>query len=129
MIFELEKDKINDVNKLYKKYFNIDLTETDPFKKVFYYIIDNEIVAFIDYSLIYERIELNYLLVIEKYRRKNIASMLIDKLLEEKVNDISLEVNVNNNSAIQLYKKYGFEIAAKRENYYQNEDAYLMIRK
>jgi len=68
-------------------------------------------------------------LVIEKYRRKKIASILIDKMLEENINDISLEVNVNNNEAIQLYKKYGFEIVSKRKNYYQNEDAYLMIRK
>jgi len=129
MILEVEKINIEAIQKLYNEYFHTSLTEKDPFKKIYCYIIDNEIVAFIDYSLIYERIELNYLLVIEKYRRKKIASILIDKMLEENINDISLEVNVNNNEAIQLYKKYGFEIVSKRKNYYQNEDAYLMIRK
>ena len=39
---------------------------------------------------------------------------------------ITLEVAVNNEPAISLYKKFGFEIISTRKNYYDNVDAYLM---
>lgn len=40
---------------------------------------------------------------------------------------ITLEVNVKNVVAIELYKSMGFEIVGKRSGYYaNNEDAYIM---
>ena len=41
---------------------------------------------------------------------------------------ITLEVRASNNPAINLYKKFGFEICGNRKNYYSNktEDAILM---
>ena len=43
--------------------------------------------------------------------------------------NITLEVGKNNNAAINLYKKNGFEQCALRKNYYGKEDAILMIKK
>ena len=42
---------------------------------------------------------------------------------------LSLEVNIKNNIAINLYKKHGFEIVAKRNRYYGENDGYLMVRR
>ena len=84
------------------------------------------------YSLIYDRIELNYIYVDISYRKKGVASKLMQKMIEdginEKVINITLEVNQNNKYAIKLYEKYNFTIGAIREKYYQNDNAYLMIR-
>lgn len=109
--------------------FNVDyLKKENPFLKNFIFIMDDKPVGLISYSLIYDRIELEYIWVLDIYRKKGIASMLMDKMFDEDVSNITLEVRTSNKEAIGLYKKYGFIIASKRSNYYGNEDAYLMIR-
>ena len=42
--------------------------------------------------------------------------------------DIILEVDVNNNSAIRLYEKFGFSVISTRKKYYNGNDAYVMKR-
>ena len=84
------------------------------------------------YDLIYERCEIEYIAVKKEYRNKKIASKLLEYVINDcKLNNIvniSLEVNVNNISAINLYKKFSFKIEAIREKYFNNDDAYLMVR-
>lgn len=49
---------------------------------------------------------------------------------ERQLKDITLEVNINNIPAINLYKKYGFEKVGVRKKYYNNlEDALIMTKK
>ncbi len=100
----------------------------NEFTNLYGYFIDNELVGFIDFSLIFDRIELNYLYVLDRYRNKGIASKLMDVMLKLNL-DITLEVNVNNKDAINLYKKYGFEVLTIREKYYNGIDGYLMGKK
>lgn len=103
----------------------------NPFSKCLIYLEDNIIIAFIDYSIIYEKIEINYIFVKEEYRRKKIASKLLSYLIENNLNkeNITLEVNINNINAINLYKKFNFNEIAIRKNYYGNSDGILMERK
>ena len=95
------------------------------------YILNNEIVAFISYRILYERTELDYIFVKEEARKKGIASMLIadmiEKCKENNVETIDLEVNSSNERAINLYQKFGFKIIGKREKYYNGVDALMMI--
>ncbi len=93
---------------------------------------EKEIMGALSYSLIYDRIEINYLLTLLKFRKKGIALKLIDYLIkiaqEKKCQNISLEVDITNEAAINLYLKAGFQKKALRKNYYQNHDAYLMVK-
>ena len=107
--------------------YKISLNE---FNHVLVYEKDNKIVAFLDYSKMYERMEINYIFVINEYRRNNIAYELIKYMIDNnEFENITLEVNINNLSAINLYKKHGFEIVAVREKYYNGVDGYLMERR
>ena len=54
---------------------------------------------------------------------------LIEYSNNNNIINITLEVNENNISAINLYKKYKFDLVSKREKYYKANDAILMIRK
>lgn len=111
------------------KEFNIDyLKKENPFLKNYIFLKNNEPIGLISYSLIYDRIELEYIWVHIKHRKKGIASKLMDIMIDEDVKNITLEVNVKNQDAIKLYEKYGFKIVSVREKYYGNDDAYLMIR-
>ena len=122
---------VNIINDIANNIFNFDIKIT-TYSKIIGYEDNNKIVGFLVYDLIYERCEIEYIAVLSEYRNKQIAS----KLLEYAINDcknnnvinISLEVNINNISAINLYKKFDFKIEAIREKYFNNDDAYLMVK-
>ena len=105
----------------------------NAFTKYFIYIEKSNIIGVVNYYDLYDRFELSYIEVVEEYRNKKIGSLLIENLIkiaeERKVNNITLEVNINNEFAIRLYKKYGFEVVAIRKGYYDGVDGYLMERK
>lgn len=71
--------------------------------------------------------------VLPEFRRKGVAAGLLRVLCGScslnDIQDIELEVRVSNTAAIELYKRFFFEITGVRKNYYQDgEDAYNMAR-
>ena len=63
--------------------------------------------------------------VFDKYRRYGIASKLLQEAMKEccedrEVNYIFLDVQENNESALEFYKKHGFAVSHLREDYYTN---------
>ena len=86
------------------------------FSKRLEYIVDNKTIGYLDYSLIYDRIEIDNIYVLEEYRNQKIATLLI-------------EVRQSNYVAIHLYEKMGFTKVAIRKYYYGDEDAILMEKK
>ena len=120
------------------KSFNILKKEEDFFKddlnKYLIYEYNNKPVGFLEYSLYYDRLELNYIYIDSKFRKKGFGSELLEYFInlykDQNILNITLEVAESNVAAIELYKKKGFEVVAVRERYYSNyENAYLMERK
>ena len=101
----------------------------NAFNKILVYMLEDKVVAFLDYSIIYENFEINYIYVLNEYRNLKIASKLMEYILKQDFNNITLEVSVLNEAAIKLYEKYGFKIIGKRLKYYDGVDAYLMERR
>lgn len=70
--------------------------------------------------------------VAPSYRRRGIATMLLERLFEVTAGDerrgYTLEVRVSNTSAIRLYEKLGFRQRGLRRGYYTDnrEDALIM---
>ena len=64
-------------------------------------------------------------------RRNKIGTKMLEELIkvakEKKLKDITLEVNVNNIPAINLYKKYNFKETGIRKKYYNNIDSALIM--
>lgn len=125
----------NQLDSLVKFSFSYNLEEdlkNNIFSKYFIYEEKNNIIGFINYSDLYDRFELNYIYVKEEYRNKGIASKLMDKMLkignDKSIDNITLEVNINNESAIGLYKKYKFIERTTRKGYYNGVDGILMER-
>lgn len=95
--------------------------------------VNENIVGYIMYTIMYENGDLLNIGVSKKCQRQGYAHLLMDHMLNQmkdaEVEMVTLEVRVSNEPAINLYKSYGFEIGAKRRQYYKDgEDAYLMIR-
>ena len=72
--------------------------------------------------------------VIDEYRRRGIASALLERLFDVTATDprrgYTLEVRVSNTGAIKLYERLGFEARGVRRGYYTDnrEDALIMWR-
>ena len=105
-----------------------DIIDNSPFKKFYVYLLDEEIVSFLIYDDIYDRIEITYIYTVDKYRGKGYAYKLIEYLINnyKTYSNITLEVNEKNKKAINLYKKIGFKCISIRKNYYNGDDGILM---
>jgi len=63
--------------------------------------------------------------VLAAYRRRNIGRALLEKVLEnikeypEDIVQVYLHVQTNNDSALDFYKAFGFEITETIQNYYK----------
>lgn len=104
--------------------------ESNPFTNYYVYKENEEILGFINYNILYERAELIYIAVQEKKQNQGIGSQLMEFMIrdceEKKLINITLEVNIQNKKAIELYEKFEFKKKAIREKYYQGIDGILM---
>lgn len=108
----------------------VDIISVNPFQRRIEYYDNDVSLGFLEYSLIYDRIEIDNFFVEESSRRLGIGTKLLAHLIsvsiELHVINITLEVRVSNNPAINLYKKFGFREVAIRKYYYGDEDGILM---
>lgn len=110
-----------------------DLSENG--KARYYVAIDaGHVVGYMSvWALDYEGF-INNICVVPGYRRKHIASMLIEVMLEateaEGIVSHTLEVRKSNKAARRLYEKYDFKETSVRSHYYSDngEDAIIMWR-
>jgi len=102
--------------------------------KCYVYEVGKDVVGFAIVDLLGDRSELIDLCVAPLYRHKGIGNSLLNKVIEvsieNKCENITLEVKLDNTFAINLYKKNEFRIANIRKKYYNNGsiDAYVMQR-
>ena len=133
MIIDIGINNLTSLNEMASN-FNLNVTEKDLNKENDFYIgylLDDKLVAFLNYSVYYERAEINYIFVLQEYRKKFIATKMLNYMFKkvENLDNITLEVRESNLEAISLYEKNGFEKCAIRERYYGNENAIMMIRR
>jgi ribosomal-protein-alanine N-acetyltransferase len=89
-------------------------------------------VGYVSTWLVFEEAHITAIAVREAYRGLGIGELLlagaIETAMHEKSRVVTLEVRVSNNSAIALYKKYGFKKVGLRKAYYSDnrEDADIM---
>jgi len=108
------------------EYINNEYNNNPYFKLLV--IEDKEVIGYLYYSEIYERIEINQIEVEESNRNKGYGTKLLDYLINNNDKSITLEVRKDNYPAISLYKKFNFKEVALRKNYYNGIDGILMER-
>ena len=108
-------------------------------KKDFYSFISNQDnifilshpkpVGYIKARVTRDEIEIISIIIDKKFRKVGIGKSLLNKLLniavKKKINNIFLEVSVENQIAISLYKKFNFIKVGKRKNYYFQNGRYI----
>ena len=125
--FDTLEEKFTDVFTKSKVKYDI---ENNIFTQYFTYKKDDEVVAFINYQIMYERAELIQISVLDNYQNQGIASALIEYMINDlktnKVESVTLEVKIINFKAIHVYEKFGFKKVGIRKGYYQGIDGILM---
>lgn len=98
---------------------------------------NSKIVGFIDFMITFNSATIVQIAVIPEYRKQKIATMLLKEMensfpkdIEDVVENVTLEVRKTNESAINLYKKDGYEIIVEKKHYYPDgEDAIYMVKR
>lgn len=107
--------------------------EGNKFAKIFVLTIDNQIIGYVDFWILFEQATINKVCIDENYSHQGLGDYLLKAVLKDidKNNCISttLEVRVSNENAIKLYEKNLFKTVLKKEHYYNDgEDCFFMIR-
>ena len=136
MLKELLINDLSDFREIEKKFpdvYNQGSIENEyknnPFMRMVVYIFNKEIVGFINYYEIYDRIEIANFNVLSLFQNKGIGTQLINYVIDkykDNFKNITLEVRSDNEKEIYLYKKIGFMEKAIRKNYYNDVDGILM---
>lgn len=127
MIYELTNLNELDNSFISKEYIKKEL-DNNPFGKVLV-LKEDEIIGYIYYSDIYDRVEINQFEVESIYRNCGKGNLLLNYLINYVKKDITLEVKEDNTPAINIYLKNGFVKTAIRKGYYNGVDGILMERK
>jgi len=108
----------------------MELEGANPYARKIEFFEGNKVIGYLDYSLIYDRIEIDNFFVEEERRREGIGKKLMSYLvaiaIDNHVINITLEVRISNEVARNLYKQFGFREVALRKFYYGDEDGVLM---
>ena len=125
---------------LYECYSKIEYDNEKKWeKKDFYTFISNQNnifilshpkpVGYLKARVTLDEIEIISILIDKKFRKIGIGKSLLKKLLnialKKKIQNIFLEVSVENQIAINLYKKFNFIKVGKRKNYYFQHGKYI----
>ena len=94
---------------------------------------DGVVVGYIALTYCLDEAEINIIAVVDSFRRKGVATMLLNetyKVLKQlKVKVVFLEVRRSNEGAQSLYEKHGFTYIGVRPYYYKGrEDALVMSK-
>jgi ribosomal-protein-alanine N-acetyltransferase len=93
-------------------------------------LVENKVVAFCNYWIVSDEIQILYIATHLKNRRNGYAKQLLTFIIQNRPEEVSLftlEVRHSNSSAQSLYKSLGFTNVGLRKKYYKDkEDAVLM---
>lgn len=136
MVSPLTNNDVNDVfeieNSLLGTSSISSISSTLTSDTLFYFTLKkgNEVVGFMEISIIAPECELYDIAIKLDYQGLKLSKLLMDYLFslckEKNCETIFLEVNSINSKAINLYKQYGFKEYLVRKNYYGKNDAILM---
>lgn len=135
----IRKAKLEDIHAIYKLEMNVlkqslgesfllSELELNPFSV--YYVVENnkEIIGYLGLRVIDNNAEMLNFVIKKEHQNEGYGTKLLDNaILENNLQEISLEVRKSNKQARRFYEKRGFLKSHIRENYYENEDGIVYI--
>ena len=140
MNINIEKMTLSDLDKIkdilitdFDDYWNYSILKEELLSQNSYYIVakyNNKIVGFAGIKVILDEADIMNIVVKKSYRNNGIGRSLLENLINLSLsldcNSITLEVNEENQSAINLYTKFNFKKIGIRKNYYKDKNGIIM---
>lgn len=138
---EMNEDNVEGAYEIEKKAFSHPWGRTDFFQELnneraYYQVVEEietkKVVAFAGFWKIFQEAHICNIAVHPDYRGLGIGHLIMKALLEKSdalgILELTLEVRASNETAKNLYRKYGFKISGIRKEYYTDnrEDAVIM---
>lgn len=122
------------LNTAFDSFWNYNIIKSEIDNPDSFVLVAKENNQIIGFAGIWKAVDIMHLMdivVAKAYRRKHIASLLLEEIinlsLKNDINELTLEVSQNNLPAINLYTKFGFKELGIRKNYYGvNNNAIIM---
>ena len=109
---------------------DVNIGGDSPFRKYLGYFIEDNIVGYLIYDVIYDRCEIVNIYVMDEFRNRKIGTNMLKYLIDfgkrDNLYNITLEVRKDNLCALKLYENMGFLSTAIRSGYYDGVDGILM---
>ncbi len=133
-IYEIEQSSF--INPWKKSDIEYELS-TNPVNVFLVSINEDGVVGYLDFLITFNSASIVQIATKSDVRNRHIATSLLKEMFkmlpsegDDKVEFVTLEVRQSNAIAIDLYKKFGFEIITIKKNYYVNgEDALYMVKR
>ena len=111
--------------------------EENPVNKIIVAEKDGYVVGFIDFLVTFNSATIMQIAVTKECRGRGIATQLLAEMeksfpeqLDDLVENITLEVRVSNQPAVNLYTKNGYKIVVVKSHYYKDgENAIYMVKR
>ena len=92
----------------------------------------DKVIGYYDVWYMFENADISTICIRKDYQGKKLGEYLLKDLIirciKKDVEFLHLEVRVDNNKAINLYKKFGFEKLRIRKGYYNGTDGIDMMK-
>lgn len=117
------------INKNFNKVNDLSKIIDNKLQSIKVYELENNILGFIEILDLKDEIDIINIIVDKNHRNKKIGSQLLEYVIKNnQCKRFILEVKISNEAAINLYKKFGFEIKGIRKGYYNGVDAITMVK-
>jgi len=120
-----------------EKAFNVELSKYFSGLSFFFKARDKNTEKVLGYALadkIADYVHISNVAVSPEFRRQGIAAALLKQIERQAfsagLSSLTLEVRDNNEAAICIYKKFGYEVKGKRPRFYEDKyDALIMWKR
>ena len=110
-----------------------ELAEVPNSRAVSVFELAGEVIGYASLRFVDREGDVNTIAVAKEYQGKGFGKQLLDWMLETAklngVKELFLDVRADNQAAISLYQKEGFDRIDIRRNYYENKIDALVMRK
>lgn len=142
IVREMEVNDLEEIVKIEKELYKVPWNEKqfkyelEENEVSYLFVLENEgaIVGYYGFWVMFEDCDITKVSIRKEFQGMKLSNILmrdcIDRVGLIGCNKINLEVRVDNNRAINLYRKYGFKDVIIRKDYYgKDEDALIMCLK
>ena len=130
-VMAIEKEAFPDP--WHKSFFKRQLRKGKKHSHLYVAKLDDKVIGYIVFYVFSGEGHILNIAIDTGYRRRGIGKYLLEFALEiikkNDVEEVYLEVSVKNTAALELYKKYQFQVFGVRKRYYSNGDDAYVLRK